>query len=223
MNPASPRALISAGAEIYIPLEGKNNGPPTASDQMIHTPDNAAGAVLAQRRSLGRPGGKPNILFGVGRSKGAVNAHNFAFLEIDTASATPLTFRFGSVPDVSIGTFVAEDVPVAFTFDSVTRLPADGGDSAWLGDHFVATGKGMGVSGMNFIWYDATVKALRANQTGPDTLLKDHSDIRRSSITFGGLPTAIFTQFDLVFTEGTTLGDGSMTETLNYAEVDCLH
>ncbi len=205
-----------------MPLEQSNNGPPTQTDSIIHTPDNALAAVQAVPRSMGKPGGKPNIFFAAGRPSATASSYNMAFIEVDTASATtPITFRLGPVADGALGTFVAEDIPVSFSFDSVTRLPSDGGDSRWLGDHFVATGKGQGVPGINFVWYDAKNKALRANETGPDTLLKDRTDIHRSSITFGGVPTAIFTDMELVWTEAATF-DGAVSENLFYAPVSCL-
>lgn len=221
-NPASPRALLPAGSEVFIPLEQDNNGPPSKTDSIIHTPDNALATLQATPRSMGKAGGKPNIFFGAGRSKAAMNSYNMAFLEVDTASSTaPLAFRIGAVKEADLGTFVAEDIPVSFSFASVTRLPADGGDVVWLGDNFLATGKGQGVPGINFLWFDSVNQAIRANETGPDTLLKDRMDIHRSSITLGGAPTMIFTQFDLVWTEGATF-DGSMSESLYYAEVSCL-
>ncbi len=222
MNPASPRVLLPAGGEIFMPLEQESNGPPTTTDSIIHTPDNAQAALQAVPRSMGKAGGKPNIFFAAGRSVATPGSYNLAFIEVDTASSTaPLTFRLGPVKDGALGTFVAQDIPASFSFDSVTRLPSDGGDSRWLGDHFVATGKGQGVPGVNFIWYDAMNKALRANQTGPDTLLKDRVGVQRTSMTLGGAPTAIFTDFELVWTE-TAMFDGAVSENLFYAPVSCL-
>ena len=222
MNPASPRVLLAAGGEIFMPLQQDSNGPPTTTDSIIHTPDSAQAQLQAVPRSMGKPGGKPNIFFAAGRSVANPGAYNMAFIEVDTASATaPLTFRLGAVKDSILGTFVVQDIPASFSFDSVTRLPSDGGDTRWLGDHFVATGKGQGVPGVNFIWYDTANKALRANQTGPDTLLKDRTDVHRSSMTFGGPPTAIFTDFELVWTEAATF-DGEVSENLFYAPVSCL-
>ncbi len=222
LNPASPRALLAAGGEIFMPLQQNNDGPPTTTDSILHTPDNAQAALQAVPRSMGKPGGKPNIFFGAGRSVATSGAYNMAFIEVDTSSATaPLTFRLGAVKDNALGTFAVQDIPASFSLDSVTRLPSDGGDTRWLGDHFVATGKGQGVPGVNFLWYDTANKALRANQTGPDTLLKDRTDVHRTSMTFGGMPTAIYTDFELVWTEA-AMFDGAVSESLFYAPVSCL-
>ena len=79
----------------------------------------------------------------------------------------------------------------------------------------------LGVPGVKFIWYDAMNKSLRANQTGPDTLLEDRTDVHRTSMTIGGAPTAIFTDFELVWTEAATF-DGEVSENLFYAPVSCL-
>ena len=174
--------MLPAGSEVFIPLEQDNNGPPSKTDSIIHTPDNALATLQATPRLMGKAAESRTTSFGSRRSRARGGA-NMAFLEVDTASATaPLSFRFGAVKDADLGTFVAEDIPVSFSFASVYETPADGGDSSWLGDNFLATGKGQGVPVIDFLWFDSANQAIRANETGPDTLLKDCMDIRRSSI-----------------------------------------
>lgn len=221
-DPAASSALFVAASRVFMPLANENNGPPTTSDKILATPDNATGG-MATPRSIGAPGGKPNIFLAGGPAAGASNAYNAAYLEVDIASTTaPLTYRLGPIGPLKLATFTAADIPVAFTFDSVTRLPSDGGNASWSEDNFLSIGRGQGVPGLNFLWYDAETRLLRANQTGPDAMLKDRPNVRRAAVAFSSKPTAVFTTFDLVWTENTTLGDGSMTETLFYSDVVCV-
>jgi hypothetical protein len=222
MNPARPAALFHAGGRVYMPLEQDSNGPPSTSDSIIDTPADANGPIISTARSVAPPGGKPNLFFGGGPSKNTPGAFNAAYLEVDLTSTTaPITFRLGSVPVTKLPTFTAADVPVAFTFDSVTRLTTDGGDPTWIDDHFLSLGRGTNQPGFNFFWYDAAARAMRVNQTGPDAFFKDHMKIRDAAIAFASMPTMIFTSFDIAWTE-TTIVDGGETETLFYSEMACI-
>jgi hypothetical protein len=223
IDPARAAAMLRAGSQIFMPLDNESNGPPTSSTKMISASDDGAVPMSATARTLAPPGGKVNLFFGGGQSKATPTAVNLGFIEIDTSSTTaPITFRLGAVDGSKLGTFTAADVPVAFSFDTITRLPTDGGNSSWSEDNYLAIGRGQGISGLNFLWYDAAARVLRANQTGPDSILGNRMNIRQAAIAFSGAPVAVFASFDLAWTEETTLMDGSTTESLFYAELSCV-
>ena len=185
-NPASPRQLLSAGSEIFMPLEGSERAPD--EDRQHHPHPGQRPGCLAGGATLDGQGRRKakHLLRRRARARHGRRVQHGSSRWTPPRPTRRSRYRLGPVKDTDLGTFVAEDIPVSFSFGSVTRLPADGGDARWLGDHFLATGKGQGVPGM-ILWYDVKNKALRANQTGRHAAQGPHGR-PSTSITFAGLP-----------------------------------
>jgi hypothetical protein len=114
-------------------------------------------------------------------------------------------------------------MPTAFTFSSILDAPfGDHTSARFEGDNFFALGPNPNKDpGLNFLWFDTKQKVLRAFNGSADKLLP-----MRTTTSVGAVltqSTAIFANFDVVWTENATQNPMPTVPSVLYAsQINCL-
>lgn len=182
----------------------------------------------------GNVGANPGTSLSAGGGKsvltlaGAANQSSLSIAvgELDTApgSATPLIMRAGRISGAKLGHFTGADVPVIATYSGFADLPFgnDGPATRFVTpDDLVGLGSGPspGAKGLNLLWYNLGLGAMRAKNTGSAKLLPNRV-IDRAIVVPDGTIDGLFANFQVIWTESAT--DGGLGQTLFSAKMACV-
>lgn len=161
--------------------------------------------------------------FGIS-SDSSLGNFQVAAVELDLANGTPpAVLHAGSVPTTKASTFNVLDLPTAFTFDSLLDAPfGDHTSARFQGTDFIALGPNPNKDpGVNFLWFDTKLNALRAFNGNATRLLPTRTISGIAAVATQ--TTGIFANFDVVWIENATQGQDAATQGLLLtAQMSCL-
>lgn len=183
-------------------------------------PDTVAATGPLQSLGSGAPG---KAAFAIGGDSLAGKLQ-VAVVELDLSNGMPpAVLHAGGVPSAKAATFNVVDIPAAFTFDSLLDAPfGDHTSARFQGSDFIALGPNPNHDpGLDFLWYDTKVKAVRAFNGNSAKLLPTRSV--SAVAAFAVQTTGIFATFDVVWIENAAPDqDAAIQSKLYAATMNCL-
>lgn len=199
-EPSRPR---DSTAYIVVPDNGIVPNPPATLNPIVPNPQKGYVVAAASATATG------GLRLAVG--------------EVDfSGQGSPLIIRAGEISGAALTQPLdASRLPAVFQFGSLLEAPLGGPETRFVNDELVWIGSPPDPQqgqGLNFAWIDLKTNAARAKELGPKRLLVNRSSIVAASVGFGGPPTGISADFDLVWIEQ---GLGAR-KSLFYGEIRCV-
>jgi hypothetical protein len=145
-------------------------------------------------------------------------------VELDLVNATPpAVLHAGKVPAGAGMSFTVLDLPTALIFTTLVDAPfGDHSSSRFQGADFFALGPNPNKDpGLDFVWFDTKLEALRAVNGNGTKLLATHSVSGVSALLTQS--TGIFANFDVVWNENATQnGDPTAQSVMYSAQMNCI-
>jgi hypothetical protein len=217
-NPFETLAMLHVSGKVYIFASGD----PTKGGAVAYTvADDGSPLSSGGPRALSESSAVPVLLFDASNAPGG--GSNFAFVELDTASSTALaTFRVGNILDAHVDTFLPHALPQATIINDASLLPVDKGTARWLGDDFIAVGRGSPATfpGLNFLWINAQGQ-VRAQQLGAAAILSKRAGVNVATVSSAQKLGLKYQSFNIAWTETTKDASGNDYDTLYLNELIC--
>jgi hypothetical protein len=154
----------------------------------------------------------------------ALGNFQVASVELDLANGTPpAVLHAGSVPAGKGSKFNVLDIPTALTFTTLVDAPfGDHASSRFEGTDFIALGPNPNKDpGLDFVWFDTKIGALRAVNGDATKLLATHSVSGVAAVLTQS--TGIFANFDVVWNENATQNNDPTAQGVMYsAQMNCI-
>jgi hypothetical protein len=220
--------LVHAGSSIYAYVPPLSGG----AGAFYQEPDTAGPGGTGRTTIPGLATGSElafsQVVDGVlGSTSGTTN---LGYQEVQAtdggAALAAYVFRASPVPNASLATLTAADIPSGISITDLASVPlASGSGGTLFGDDFVVLGTGQDGSGnatgwVNFLWLDVH-GVVRGNQTGLNGLLPG---VGPSLGTIGAAPgvrTAQQAAWHVLWTQQVRNDAGQGYGVLNYNELDC--
>jgi hypothetical protein len=230
--PVTIASMVNGGAGTVRSVELANNrvyifndvGPDGANG-------NASAGYYVVDEALTAPG--PLVSLGSGAagkaafdiaSDSALGNFQVAAVDLDLANGTPpAVLHAGPVPSAKATSFNVLDMPSAYTFNTILDAPfGDHRSARFEGNNFFALGPNPNKDpGLDFLWFDTKQKVLRAFNGSADKLLPARTTTSVAAVLTQS--TAIFANFDVVWTENATQNPMSTVPAQLFAgQMSCL-
>jgi hypothetical protein len=218
---ANVRDVQVAGGRMYIFNDvGPDSSNGNASSGYYVLPDTVTMTGPLQSLGSGAPG---KAAFGISGESLAGNLQ-VAAVELDLANGMPpAALHVGGVPNAKATSFGVLDVPTAFAFDTLVDAPfGDRASARFQGSDFVAMGANPNRDpGLNFLWYETKLKAVRAFNGNATKLMPTRSVSAVAALAVQ--TTGIFASFDVVWIENAAQDQDAATQSkLFTATMNCL-
>ena len=215
------RSVEGANGKMYVFNDvgpDPSNGNASAGYYVVDLGVTMAGPLV----SLGS-GANGKASFGIS-SDTALGNLQVAAVELDLANGSPpAVLHAGSVPGGKGTGFNVLDLPSAFTFDSLIDAPfGDHSSARFQGMDFIALGANPNKDpGLDFVWFDTKVGALRASNGNATKLLPTRKVTGVAAILTQS--TGIFANLEVVWNENATQNNDLTAQSVMYsAQMNCI-